>query len=256
MGFEYVDVQEGIERDGLRMVVVGGVPSPWGEAAKGILHMKGIDWTAVRLVYDSPAFDAWAGQQSGPIAIYDDELPVSGWDDILLLAERLAPQPALVPEDPELRHQLFELGHEILGEHGLCWQRRLQLVHASLTEQRGFPGKVAHFLAAKYGYDESVGEASTELAAALLTLLASHLKKQQAAGNHYYLGELPTALDIYSAVAVNMFAPLPPEHCAMHERTRAAFEVEYPATSEALDAILIEHRDRMYSEHLELPLSL
>ena len=35
------------------MVVVGGVPSPWGEAAKGILHIKGIDWAAVRLVYDS-----------------------------------------------------------------------------------------------------------------------------------------------------------------------------------------------------------
>lgn len=256
MGFEYVDLEEGIQRDGLRMVVVSGVPSPWGEAAKGILHMKGIDWAAVRLVYDSPAFDAWAGQQSGPIAIYNDEGPISGWDDILLLAERLAPQPALVPEDPELRHQLFELGHEILGEHGLCWQRRLQLVHASLTEQRGTPEQVARFLAAKYGYTESAGAESTELAAALLNLLASHLKKQKTAGNNYYLGDQPTALDIYSAAAINIFAPLPQEHCPMHERSRTSFEVEYPATTKALDTILIEHRDRMYAEHLALPLSL
>jgi hypothetical protein len=35
------------------MVVVGNVPSPWGEAAKGILHIKGIEWAAVRLAYDS-----------------------------------------------------------------------------------------------------------------------------------------------------------------------------------------------------------
>jgi len=32
-------------RRALRMVVVGGVPSPWGEAAaKGILHIKAIEW--------------------------------------------------------------------------------------------------------------------------------------------------------------------------------------------------------------------
>ena len=49
MTFDYVSVEEAIERRGLRMVVVGGVPSPWGEAAKGILHIKGIDWVAVRL---------------------------------------------------------------------------------------------------------------------------------------------------------------------------------------------------------------
>ena len=53
MTFQYVSVEEAIGRRGLRMVVVGGVPSPWGEAAKGILHINGIDWAAVRLVYDS-----------------------------------------------------------------------------------------------------------------------------------------------------------------------------------------------------------
>lgn len=41
--FEYVSVDEAIKRNGLRMVVVGDVPSPWGEAAKGILHIKGIE---------------------------------------------------------------------------------------------------------------------------------------------------------------------------------------------------------------------
>ena len=53
MTVQYVSVEDAIKRGGLRMVVVGGVPSPWGEAAKGILHIKGIDWVAVRLAYDS-----------------------------------------------------------------------------------------------------------------------------------------------------------------------------------------------------------
>jgi hypothetical protein len=30
MTFQYASVEEAIKRSGLRMVVVGGVPSPWG----------------------------------------------------------------------------------------------------------------------------------------------------------------------------------------------------------------------------------
>ena len=100
MTFQYTGVEEAIKRSGLRMVVVGDVPSPWGEAAKGILHVKGIEWAAVRLVYDSEPLKEWAGQRSGPVAIYDNERPRSGWAEILLLAERLAPTPALLPADP------------------------------------------------------------------------------------------------------------------------------------------------------------
>src|ERR1044071_5356008 len=116
MPFEYVSADEAITRRGLRMVVVGGVPSPWGEAAKGILHIKGIDWVAVRLVYDSEPFNAWAGGQSGPVAIYDDERPRAGWAEILMLAERLAPTPSLLPEDAAERALAFRLAPQILRE--------------------------------------------------------------------------------------------------------------------------------------------
>ena len=139
MPFEYVSVDEAIARRGWRMVVVGGVPSPWGEAAKGILHIKGIDWAAVRLVYDSEPLKEWAGQRSGPVAIYDDERPRAGWAEILLLAERLAPTPALLPEDAAERALVFGLAHEICGEEGLGWTRRLQLIHAGLQGAGGFP---------------------------------------------------------------------------------------------------------------------
>jgi hypothetical protein len=39
---EFVSVEEAKQRPGLRVVMVGMVPSPWGEAAKGILHHKKI----------------------------------------------------------------------------------------------------------------------------------------------------------------------------------------------------------------------
>ena len=121
MSFPYIGVEEARNRNGLRMVVVGNVPSPWGEAAKGILHIKGIAWAAVRLVYDSELLREWAGQRSGPVAIYDNEQPRSGWAEILLFAERLAPMPSLVPADPAERALVFGISHEICGEEGLGW---------------------------------------------------------------------------------------------------------------------------------------
>ena len=181
MPFEYVSVDEAIARRGWRMVVVGGVPSPWGEAAKGILHIKGIDWTAVRLVYDSEPLKAWAGQRSGPIALYDDERPRAGWAEILLLAERLAPTPALLPEDAAERALTFGLAHEICGEDGLGWARRLQLIHAGLQGAGGFPPRVAAYLAKKYGHSPETGSAAGARVVALLEMLAARLKAQRTA---------------------------------------------------------------------------
>src|SRR6187455_3807690 len=103
MSFQYVSVEEAIPRPGLRMVVVGKVPSPWGEAAKNIFHLKRIDFAAVRLVYDSEALKSWAGQLNGPVAILDDEPPRSGWEEILMLAERLSVNPPLLPAESRSR---------------------------------------------------------------------------------------------------------------------------------------------------------
>ena len=128
MTFQYVSVDEAIKRSGVRMVVVGGVPSPWGEAAKAILHVKNIEWAAVRLVYDSEPLKEWTGQRSGPILIYNNERPRAGWAEILLLSERLAPNPSLLPKDATDRALVFGLAHEICGEQGLAWSRRLQLI--------------------------------------------------------------------------------------------------------------------------------
>jgi glutathione S-transferase len=256
MTFQYLSVDEAIPRGGLRMVVVGGIPSPWGEAAKGIFRIKGIDWIAVRLAYDSEPLKEWAGQRAAPVAIYERERPRSGWAEILLLAERLAPTPSLLPTDPAERALVFGLAHEICGEAGLGWSRRLQLAHAGLLNAGGFPERVAKYLGKKYGYSPELGAASGRRVADLLGMLVTRLKAQHAAGSHYYVGEALTAVDVYSATFAAMFSPLPPEHCAMDASTRSAFETRDAETEAALDPILLEHRDMMYANHLELPLSL
>jgi len=256
MAFRYVSVEEAIGRGGLRMVVVGGVPSPWGEAAKGILHIKGIEWVAVRLAYESEPLKAWAGQRSGPVAIYEQEPPRSGWEEILLLAERLAPSPAVLPADPAERALVIGLSHEICGEAGLGWSRRLQLIHAGLQNMGGFPERVAKYLGKKYGYSPLAGAASGARVEELLRKLAARLKAQRDANSRYYVGTALTAADVYSATFMALFRPLPPEQCKMDSGTRAAFETRDPRVDAALDPILIEHRDMMYAQHLETPLSL
>src|SRR5215216_7541130 len=239
MPLEYVSVDEAIARRGLRMVVVGGIPSPWGEAAKGILHIKGIDWTAVRLVYDSEPLREWAGQHSGPVAIYDDERPRAGWAEILLLAERLAPTPSLLPQDVGERAFALGLAHEICGEDGLGWARRLQLIHAGLQGAGGFAPRVAGYLAKKYGHSPEAGRAASARVVELLGMLAARLKAQKEAGSGFYIGNTLSAVDVYSATFMALLSPLPQAQCAMDTGSRAALETLDAPTAAALDPMLL-----------------
>lgn len=256
MTFQYVSVDEAIKRGGLRMVVVGGVPSPWGEAAKGILHIKGIEWVAVRLVYDSEPLKNWAGQRSGPVAIYEQEKSRSGWAEILELAERIAPTPSLLPADAATRAVVMDLARDICGEGGLAWSRRLQMIHAGLNNAGGFPARVAGYLAKKYGYSPEAGAAAGARVAEIVGKLVGRLKDQKKAGSRYYVGDSLTAADVYAATGMTMFGALSPGQCDMDASTRVAFEIRDAQTEAALDPILFEHRDMMYAKHLELPLSL
>lgn len=256
MPVEFVDFEQARDRAGLRMVVVPGVPSPWGEAAKGILHLKGIPWVAVRLDQGNDAMAAWTGQRSGPVAVYENEAPRGGWLEILLLAERLAPEPALLPADAEERALAIGLSHEICGEMGLGWCRRNQGVHASLTGRGGFPKGVGAYLAGKYGYRESEADLYDRRCIDVLGALAARLERQRQAGSGFYLGDAPSCVDVYSATFLALFAPLPPAQCPMPDAMRAAFEDVDPETAKALDPILLEHRDRVYRDLLELPLTL
>jgi glutathione S-transferase len=254
MSFEYLSVADAIQRPGLRMVVVGKVPSPWGEAAKGIFHIKNIEWAAVRLVYDDDSLKEWAGERSGPVAVYDREPPRSDWKDILTLAERLAPTPPLLPATPAARELVLSLSEKFCGKNGLGWHRRLQAVNASLQQSGGFSERVAGYLGKKYGYDPARASEHGPQVRGLLGEFAALLRAQPI--KPYYLGDTLSALDVYSATFMAMFKPLPESQCAMDPRARAAFEALDDETRAALDPILLAHRDMMYARHLEMPLSL
>ena len=253
---EFVDFEQARQRPGLRLVTVPGVPSPWSEAAKGVLHAKKVPFVAVHLDTGNPAFVEWIGQESAPVALLDDEPPRGGWAEILLLAERLAPAPRLVPQDAETRAVLFGLSHEICGELGLGWCRRLDGVAAGIEGRGGFAKPIAEYLGRKYGYREGVGAEAHRRVIEILGMLSARLRAQREQGSVYYLGDALTAVDIYSAAFMGLLKPLPPEQCPMLEPIRAAFETLDDATARALDPILLEHRDRIYAEHLALPLSL
>ena len=257
MPVEYIPFAEARAAKGLRMVVVPGIPSPWSEAAKGIFHLKRLAWKAVRLDAQNDAMADWTKERSGPVAVFDDEPPRAGWVQILLLAERLAPKPALLPSDPLERARLLGLAHEICGEQGLIWERRLQGVHAGLAgEPGGFPAPVAQYLSGKYGYHAAEAARHPGRVIELLGLLSDVLKEQRREGSRFFLGHGLTAVDIYSATAMAMFKPLPPEQCPMLEFIRPTLEAMDVATAKALDPILLEHRDFVYREFLELPLTL
>ena len=257
MSFEYIGVDEAIARDGLRMVVLGGVPSPWGEAAKGFFHLKRIPWVATRLVYDNEALKAWAGPVllNAPIVAIDDEPRRLGWEEILLLAERLAPEPALLPTDTDVRARALELSAKFCAPNGLGWMRRLQNVHAGLQKTGGFSERIAGYLGQKYGYTPEIGATSGARTRELLDEIGSTLRARRTAGKEYYLDSL-SAVDVYSATFMALFKPLPEAVCAMNPGARAAFESLDAETAAAIDPILFEHRDMMYARHLELPLSL
>ncbi|SFD45158.1 hypothetical protein SAMN04488523_10115 [Sulfitobacter brevis] len=131
--FEYVTTQKAQAAQGLRMFVVSGVPSPWVEAAKRIFHAKGVDWLAVYLDPRDPVHATWAGQTIGPVAFWQGEAPVNTALDMLALAERIAPEPALVPQDHA--DEVRAVVHPFAGRDGLGWCRRAQQVAAGLAGQ-------------------------------------------------------------------------------------------------------------------------
>jgi glutathione S-transferase len=252
-----VSIRAARELPGLRLVVIQGVPSPWSQAARGILRVKGIPYTLVHRTPGDPpgALEDWTGQASFPAAMYESERPRAGWAEILLLAERLQPEPALVPADPEQRAFFFGLCHELCGEMGLGWCRRLESIAAGLA--RTPPDPIAKWLGDKYGYSPETAALAPGRVRDVIALLADLLAQSRARGGTYLLGDRLSALDLYWATFCNLVSPLPPELLALPAPLRAFFTSPDAALHEQLaKSGLLAHRDRIYREHLELPVPL
>ncbi len=264
---DYVSIAEARRLSGLRIVLGAyAIPGPWREACKGIFHVKGLPYVRVvtasagrsDLEFGQHGADQelrdWSGQSSAPVVIWNDEAPRSTWIAQLQLAERLQPDPPLIPESIADRVTMFGLANELCGENGLAWSKRIAILHANLEGRPNDPNRGFWLhVGGKYGYSPAAGAAAPAHIATILRALDEQLRGQRERGRRYLVGDRLSALDVYWAAFAGLMRPLAPEHCPMATAFRALYDEKHPTVLEALSPELIEHRDFVYREHLELP---
>jgi glutathione S-transferase len=257
---EYISVAQAKKQSSMRIVAAAGIPGPWAEAVKGFCYVKKIPYSVVQFDIGAENADlvAWSAQASAPVMIWNDEFPKSVWSQQLALTERIQPNPGLIPTGLEDRLLLFGYANELCGENGLGWCRRLMVVSQFLNapdlpeESRAF----GQYFGGKYGYSPEAGEAAPGRAAQILESLGKRLESQKAAGSQYFIGESLTALDIYWAAFATLIQPLPEEICPMGDANRFLYTNTDATVQAAVNPLLIEHRDFIYNEYLELPVDL
>lgn len=265
----YVSIAQARAMTGLRLVLGAyAIPGPWRESCKGLFDVKGIAYTAVRCSNEGAAETSfgsdgshselinWTAQSSAPVAIWADERPRASWIDQLNLAERLAPEPLLVPVDFAARVRMFGLINEIAGENGLGWNKRLFLIDQALRSAT--PGGAEHsfwrVLGGKYLYSEALGLMAKARIIEIVQKLNTELAQNSARGSRYFVGANLSALDIYCACFYALLEPLPPELCPMASSYRPAYRNADPDIEQAMGSTLKAHRDFIYKTHLHLPI--
>lgn len=262
----YVSIEEARAMSGLRVVLAAGSISPWSEALKQVLFLKRVPfaWVKPRMPGPDPELQAWTAQTSMPVAVWNDERPRSSWMEQLYLAERLGPQPALIPESIENRIMMFGLINEVAGESGLSWCKRLIMLHHRITDESDAPvvhhrfkdreGFVnyARYLGSKYGYDPAAVAKAPDRVADILARLNAQLQRQREDGSKYYLGNQLSALDVYSAGFSLTLRPSPPEWTPTMSPAQRASITPEPLMDRFAE--IIEHRNFIYNEHLKLPI--
>ncbi len=257
---QYIEVEQAVTMSGLRVVLSPGVPGPWSEAAKGILHVKQLPYTKVRqeLGGENLPLMRWSAQTTAPVFVYENERPRSLWNDQLYLAERLAPDPPLIPDSLEQRTRMFGLANELCGENGFGWSRRLMMLHAtsSNTNAPEAAKAGASFLGRKYGYSPAAAAAAPQRVAEILRVLNRQLESQRMVGSRFLVGDRLSALDIYWAAFAALIQPLPEELCRMSPGFRRMYTCTDPIVTVEVGRQLLAHRDAIYHEFLELPVDL
>ncbi len=253
---EYIEVERARAMSGLRLVLTPGVPGPWSEAAKGILHVKKLPYVKVsqELGGENRALLDWTAQASAPVMVWNEEWPRSLWNDQLYLAERLQPNPPLVPDNLEDRALMFGYANEICGQNGFGWSKRLLIIRDGLGNPSEAGRKLFNYLANKYGYDKAATEAAPARIAGILRALSARLELQRKRGSRFFIGDALTALDIYWATFAVMNDPLPDELCPLPPAFRRIYTNTDPTIKNATTPLLLEHRDFIYHNFLKLPL--
>jgi hypothetical protein len=251
---EYKTVAEAKDLPGLRLALTIGGPAPWSQSAKSICQVKQIPYIPVAQYggQGNEFLIAWTGHRNAPVAMYDTEPARTGWYEILLLAERLAPTPSLLPPHVEDRALMIGLSTELCGEEGFTWQAR-HIMFDTLLKTQGEPFTQSPMFRA-YGYSVQNAAAAPAKMVPILEAFAARLHKQHRAGSRYFVGEQLTALDLYWANMSQIIAPYPPEKNPIPDFFRQIWAPVRTTVESAIDPILLAHRDCIFEQHLTLPL--
>ena len=251
----FVDLDTALTATGLRALVAASVPSPWSQAALAIFHLKKLPVVTARTRTVDPTFKCWGGAKNLPAILMDDEPVRTGWAEILALAERLTPDPPLIPDDPKERIRVMGLCHEIMSEGALLWSARLLGIDAGMSTdgREGFPKWAAAHLAPRYGWKKVSIKTAHQRAIEALMLLDTELNHTP---GHYYSNDVVTALDLYSAAAINALVPLTESDCPIEPPFRAAFAWIGSMLGDAITPALIAHRNLVVTRFFKLPIEL
>lgn len=249
---EYKTVAEARAMPGLRLALSAGTCGPWGEAAKAVFKLRNVPFVPVRqhIMQANEELVEWTTFRNAPVAVYNDEPGVAGWIEILNLAERLGSGPSLLPEDEVDRMMALGISTEICSPGGFGWERRLSM----MNPDRPPPAAGNDFMSKAYGIRPGVAESAAKRVIAILGGLSRQLHAQKAKGSPYFVGDRISAPDVHWACFSQLVGPLPEELCPMGPDMRQVYSYITPEIAEAVDPILMQHRDLIWEKHIGLPL--
>jgi glutathione S-transferase len=254
---EYLSVAEARHLPGLRLVLTAGVPGPWGEAAKAVFKLRGVPFVPVEQKTMQPNEELleWTGHRNAPIACLDDEPPLAGWLDKLLLAERIGSGPSLIPTDEIERAHCLGFSTELCGPDGFGWNRRHQVLKAYWGQLPGAEGP-AYLVRTLRSYDvtEATLARSSSRIVAILNGLSTQLARQHQEGHDYLVGGRLSVVDLYWACFSMMVRPLRRELNPMPEWLWPLYGACDDEIDAALTPALLAHRDMIFERHIGVPL--
>ena len=217
-GPEFITLDQAAEmKTGTRVTFIPGVQALYAEALKNICFVKKIP--LIRVLHPMMGLDKETGldrqsqlydltsQTSLPTMLHDEERPRNVWIEQLALAEEVgeADSPSLIPDNLELRIQMFGVCAVVLAEGGLVWNARI------LNDSP---------LARKYGYSEQASASALSKIAEIICLIDRRLEAQAKLDSPYLVGNTLTAADIYWATMCMIILPASPEIMSRTEQNK------------------------------------
>ena len=253
---EFITLDEAAKmKSGTRVTFVPGVQALYTEALKNICYVKKVP--LIRALHPLMGVDKETGedrqaqlynltcQTSLPTMLHDDERPRNVWIEQLALAEQIGDMdsPTLIPDNFELRVEMFGLCAVILAEDGLVWNIRI------LNDNP---------LGRKYGYSEEASSNAPAKVAEVISLIDSRLEEQEKLGSPYLVGNMLTAADIYWATLSMSTLPVPPEIMPKTQQNQGMlmwFEgnSKIPEIAEALTQRVEDHQRYILTTYCETP---